>query len=495
MTQPDTTERPLYAAGTYPMRTGFFGLNLRVSMYGGVALIVALIALMVGGLMPALLILTATALLLAPMVITFGRRTLIEVMQLRVQWWRRRWNGSIAYHSGPHSRIPGGRYRLPGLLAATALYQGTDLLGNEFGLVHRRRSDEYTVVLEAFPGGDEALTPRERDLMTADWGAYLARLGLPGDIHGASVVIETIPATGLRLAREVEQMVADSRSEVATQVMVESAAYFPAGKMRQLARMAITFKATTRERRVNPEEMADELARRLPALYEDLVNAGVEAIPMTAGQIVETVHRSYNPSSEPDFEELAILGEEHGLAWEDAGPRAALPGWDHYRHDGIRSIVWEMAEPPASVFPDEVLRPLLSPHDALPRKRVTLFYRPFSAGDASALVDKEYKDAVVAANQGKGIRSAASDLRVEYTQQQRYEQVRGAGLVRYSAMVTVATQGDLRAAAAIAESLAPRARLKLRRAYGEQDAAFAAALGIGVYLPDHSSTTSVAGNA
>ena len=155
-----------------------------------------------------------------------------------------------------------------------------------------------------------------------------------------------------------------------------------------------------------------------------------------------------------------------------------------------------MQSPPDSVFPDSVLKPLLDPHDELTRKRLTMFYRPFTAGDATKKVDREYKDALVALNQGKGVKSAASELRLQATEQARHEQVRGAGLVRYSALMTVTcTAGqDVATASAITESLAARARLRLRRAYGEQDAAFAAGLGAGVLLSDHSSMSKIAQN-
>ncbi|WP_194838476.1 SCO6880 family protein [Nocardia sp. XZ_19_369] len=488
-------DRPLYASGVHPQRTGFFGLSLRASMYGGAAMVASLFTLMTAGLLPALALASLSFLILAPMVITFGRRSLYEVMQLRIQWWSRRARGSTVYRSGPHSRVPGGRYRLPGILASTTLHHGIDRLGNDFGLIHRRRGDEYTVILECWPGGDEAHTARERDLMTADWGGYLAGLGLPGDIAAAAVVVENIPATGLRLAHEVTRMIETSRSPIASQVMMESAQTFPAGKVQQLARLSVTFKATTRAHRTDPEEMAAELARRLPALYEDLIGSGVEATPMAPEQIVEFVHRSYNPSAEIDLEELDVLDQDHGLDWEDAGPAAAVPRWDHYRHDGVTSVVWEMAAPPESVFTDEVLKPLLAPHDALERKRVTLFYRPFSAGDGAKTVDREYKDSLVALQQGKGVKSAKAELRLQATEQARNEQVRGAGLLRYSLLVTVTCRDSVPTAAAITQSLSARARLKLRRAYGEQDAAFAASLGVGVLLPDHSTMPSIMANA
>jgi hypothetical protein len=260
--------------------------------------------------------------------------------------------------------------------------------------------------------------------------------------------------------------------------------------------MAITFKATTKARRTEPEEMAAELARRLPALYEDLLNAGVEAQPMTAEQIVAFVHRSYNPSAERELEELDIVDEPHGIDWEDAGPASAATKWDYYRHNGVVSVVYEMKAPPESVFPDTVLKPLLDPHDDLPRKRLTLIYRPFTAGDATKQVNREHKDALAAVNQKTGLVSASAEMRVQTTEQARQEQVRGAGLVRYSALMTItcAAGTEIATSSAILESLSARAMLRLVRAYGEQDAAFAAGLGVGVLLGDHSSTSKIARN-
>lgn len=487
-------ERPLYGSGTTPQRTGLFGMSFRATGYAGAGFLAALFIGMLKSMPLGFAVAGLCALALAPLVITFHHRTMYEVLQLRMQWFWRSTTGSTVYRAGPHSRIPGGRYRLPGLLAATTLHVGTDRLGNPFGMIHRRRRDEYTVVFECFPGGDEALTQPEKDLMTADWGAYLAGLGLPGDIVAAVAVVESIPATGYRLALEVEQAIRGSRSPIASQVMRESALEFPSGRQQTLCRLAITFKATTKERRTEPEEMATELARRLPAMYEDLLSAGVEASPMTAEQIVAFVHRSYNPSAEKDLEELDIRGEGHGLDWEDAGPAAAVTKWDHYRHNGVTTVAYEMQSPPEAVFPDTVLKPLLDQHDDLMRKRLAIVYRPFNAGDATKQVNREYKDAMAAINEKKGVVSAAAEVRLESTKQARTEQVRGAGLVRYSALMTItcATGQEVPTSSAVLESLSARASLKLVRAYGEQDAAFAASLGVGVLLGDHSTTSKMA---
>jgi hypothetical protein len=50
---------------------------------------------------------------------------------------------------------------------------------------------------------------------------------------------------------------------------------------------------------------------------------------------------------------------------------------------------------------------------------------------------------------------------------------------------TVMSGDELSSAAAAIDALAPAARVQLRRAYGAQASAFAAALPLGIVLPSH----------
>lgn len=486
-------EPPVYSAGNRPKTTLAFGLSTKVIAYAGGFFALSFAVLMFVDVVAGFALMGLGALVLTPLVFAPNGRTLYETGQLRMQFfWRKHVERSTEYHAGPHSRIPGGRYQLPGLLSRTAAYVGIDRHGNEFGMIHNPDKSQYTVVFDALPGGDEAIPQHEKDLYTADWGVYLSDLGLPGDIVGAVVVVENIPATGLRLARRAEHELVPSAPPLAAEFIRQSSVRMPSGKHRVLARLAITFKATTRERAKDPDEMATELGRRLPDLYESLASAGVDSQPMTAAEITATACRSYNPSTENDFEELDIAGLDHGIDWEDAGPGRAKDEWDHYTHDGGVSVVWEMAAPPESVFTDTVLKPLLQPHDDLFRKRLTLIYRPYSAGDAAKKVDKQHRDALHAINsRGDKIISAGSQKRHDIADQARREMTAGAGFERYSALltITVGHKDEIGNAAAVTESLAARARLRLRRAYGFQDAAFAAGLGLGVLLPDQITTS------
>src|SRR5690606_7561322 len=193
------------------------------------------------------------------------------------------------------------------------------------------------------------------------------------------------------------------------------------------------------------------------------------------------------PASQADLEVAASEPEGHGLDWADAGPVSHDEKWDHFIHDGGRSVTWEMDAAPEGAVDERVLQRLLAPNPEVPRKRIAIVYRPHSAADAAEIVDDDFKNALVAQQSERGVVSAAATLRVGATQQAREEQARGHGVTRFGALVTITEplRGDLPRIEAITRDLSTQARLKIRRCYRYQGAAFAASLGCGVILPEH----------
>ena len=155
------------------------------------------------------------------------------------------------------------------------------------------------------------------------------------------------------------------------------------------------------------------------------------------------------------------------------------------------SRTFEMAAPPAAAFPDHVLRPLIEPKGDIPRKRVTLVYRPIPAGDGVRQVEKEHTDAVNGANKTRSVGKASAGLRLERTEAARQALARGGQLGEYSLLATITLRDPelLDQGAAIVGQLGNRSQLRLHAANGQQDAAFAASLGLGVLL-DQKSTIS-----
>lgn len=487
----DVTELRLYTLGEKSQRTGMFGLPMRATIIAGVAFIVAMLVLMQGGLAAGALIALIATTYLVPAVMRIGNRTLYEVAQMRLQFWRAQASGATIYRSGPNSRVPGGRYRLPGALAKTELHVGRDVAGNDFALIRDRALNQYTVLMDAASRGQEPLTVPDRNSMTAEWGAWLAELSLNDDVIAATVTVESYPTTGQDLMAAVRNSVVESTPEIARRIQAESAVQFARGKLVTRSWIAVTFKAATAMQRRDPEAMATDLGFRLPGLYQRLDYAGVSATPMSPEDAVGLAMRCYRPDLEETINTARLAGESLGVDWDDAGPSAAMARWNSYRHEDWVSRTFEMAAPPAAAFPDHILRPLLEPKADIPRKRVSLIYRPIPAGDGVKQVEKEHNDAANAANKTRSIGKASAGLRLERTDAARQALARGGQLGEYSLLTTITLRDPelLDQGAAIVGQLGNRSQLRLHSANGQQDAAFAAGLGLGVLL-DQKSTIS-----
>ncbi|MEV0297061.1 SCO6880 family protein [Nocardia sp. NPDC050710] len=477
-----------YSAGTRPRAEGLFGLSWVAMVTAGVVIVTVVLAQAIVGLLAAGILLGVGTVVTAPLVIQIGGRTGYVRALLLWQWWRGARRGEHRYRSGSFSAIPGGATTLPGLLAPSRLYQGQAVDGHSFGLIHLPKFDEYTVVLRAWPQGGEAVDQELVDQWVAAWGSFLASLGSAPDVKAIVPVIDTVPETGNRLTAEVSAIVRPGAPEVAQRVMWELADQLASQRVQLEPRVAITFEATTPERRKIPAEQALEIGRRLPGILAALAEAGVRAEPMTAAQITAVVRRAYDPAAQADLEAAAAEPGGHGVPWSMAGPQDEQQRYDRLLHSGAVSITWEMTQAPPGVLTERVLQRLLEPNPELPRKRVAVIYRPHSAAEATRIVDDDWRNARVAEQHTKGgLVSASASIRVANAEQARQEQARGHGLTRYGILITLtAPRGeDIPRIEALVQDLSTQARLTIRRCNTYQSAAFAASLGVGVILPEH----------
>ncbi|RJO77652.1 hypothetical protein D5S18_07920 [Nocardia panacis] len=488
-----TTQTPIepertYSAGTIPRSEGLLGLSWPGMVAAGIVVVAAMITHLVAGFPVSAIMFVAGALVAGPLVIRVNGRSGYERCILLTRWIRGRRRRETLYRGGAFSAVPGGACQLPGLLTSTRLYEGRDVAGWPFGMIHAPRLHEYTIILACWPQGAEAIDQPVVDRWVAAWGGFLADIGGQPDIAAIVPVLDTVPETGNRLLGEVETLTIPDAPPVARDVLRALGTGLPAQHVRLEARLAITLRATTPGRRRDPAEQTLEVARRLTGIVAALEEAGVRARPMTAAEVVAFVRRSFDPSSQPDLEAAVADPAGHGLEWADAGPIEHDERRDHYRHMGAVSVTWEMDAAPQGVVTERVLARLLEPNAELPRKRVAVVYRPHSAAEATKIADNDFRDALVATqNQRGGITSAASVIRVAATEQARIEQARGHGVSRYGLLVTVTSpaDADLPRIEALTKDLAVQCRLRIRRSYRYQAAAFAASLGVGVLLPEH----------
>ncbi|MCW2904711.1 MAG: hypothetical protein JWO67_6976 [Streptosporangiaceae bacterium] len=484
MATPDGADRT-YGNWRKPASPGIGKLGLLgtlILLFGLVCVVIGMMIQVWAGVITAVVV----AVILVPLVIQdrHGRNAL-QAMTARMAWWRGRSEGWHLYRSGPLGITAHGSCRLPGLLAASRLVDAQDAYGNPFGLLAIPSTGHYTVVMECGADGASLVDKEQIDTWVAYWGAWLSSLSFEPALVSASVTIETAPDLGHRLEREVSANIDPNAPALARQVLQEVMRNYPAGSAQVSTRVAVTYSAAVRPggKRRDVPEMAREIGTRLPGLASGLAMTGAgNARAMTSQQLAKAVRVAYDPAAQSLLE---TLPPDQGPSWDDAGPAAAQESWDHYVHDSGASITWGMSEAPRGEVLSSVMTGLVSPHADIARKRVTLLYRPYDPGAAAKLVERDRKDARFRIT---GANTAARDtIAVTAADQSAREEAKGAGLVRFAMLVTATVRSveDLPAASAAIDSLAPTARVQLRPMYGAQASAFAAALPLGIVLPDH----------
>jgi hypothetical protein len=227
--------------------------------------------------------------------------------------------------------------------------------------------------------------------------------------------------------------------------------------------------------------MAVEIGTQLPEILAALAGTGAgSARAMTTRQLAATVWAAFHPA-EASEQDLGSLPEE--LDWGSVGPAAGRERWDRYVHDSGTSVSWLMEGAPRGAVKESVLKRLLDPHPHVSCKRVTLYYRPLDPAAAASWADRQSKAIVTVPGQRVAARSLSSTQAAANAQ----DEARGAAVTRF-AVITTATVTDsdeLRRAGAAMRNLHASARLLMPCAYGQQAAAFAFGLGIGVLAPDH----------
>ncbi|MBC7274079.1 MAG: hypothetical protein H5T76_36160 [Streptomyces sp.] len=471
-----------------PRTSGLRGLSLGATLLLFAGLVAVVLATLVST-WAALGLALTLAVLTAPLAVRDRHgRTLMQRGAVRLAWWRTTSSGGHLYRSGPLGRAGYGTCKLPGLAAGSTLTEAQDGYGRPFAVITIPSTGHHTVVISCDADGAALVDEQQVDTWVAHWGQWLSTLGAEPGLVAASVTVETAPDTGVRLQQEIAANAVDDAPDLASAMLREVLAAYPAGSAQIATRVALTYSGAARpgSPRRSAEDMAVHIGTRLPGLTAGLSMTGAgTAVPMTATELAEAVRVAYDPTVAPLVEEARATGGS-GLTWDEAGPMAAQEAWDHYRHDGAYSVTWAMTEAPQGEVFSNVLTGLVQPSRDIARKRVTLLYRPHSRAEGARVVQQDYKNALFTAQQSQ-IGQARDDAEVTAARRTTEEQAQGHGVIRFGLLITatVTSAAELATAAAAVDNLAPAARIAVRPVYGSQAAAFAAALPLGLVLPLH----------
>lgn len=417
-----------------------------------------------------------------------GGAPLGHVAQRRARWtWGTlRGRGSARYGANvAHEDALG----LPAPLDGLALIETGDGRGGVFGLVHDPATGALTATLRCAASSTWLVDGRDADGWVSNWHSWLASLGYVPAIRWVAVTVDTAPEAGTRLREHVLARL-DPRAPADVRFLLRELVERSPGAAADVeTRVAITFDASAAGRR--PPELVErtaEVSRLLTGLESGLAGCGVTVLGRAGVRdLASVVRAAYDPGVRGDLDRLLNSPDDARVGWDDAGPVAVHEEWDRYRHDSGVSVAWGWHEAPRQHVTSDVLTRLLSPGRFA--KRVTLLYRPLSAGDAARVLEGQvnaaaFRDAYRQAQKRDESARDAADR--EQAKRAAQEEAMGAGVVLLSlyVAVTVTEQTALGEAVADIEARADQCKVRIRRLYGGQAAGFATGLSLGIH-PAH----------
>ena len=401
--------------------------------------------------------------------------------------------GASTYLSGPTSRMPDGSHRAPGLLASTEMFEGADHLGRPFAFLWDRVKKTGTVFFTAASSGLDLQDQETIDFLVSGWGGYLQQTGTLAALEQVAATVTSVRDTGERLPAAVQEqrsrVAADAVSPFAREAVDEIVDDVNASGGRVDARIAVTFSGIPNSEEGldarSREDLMAEVMVHLPAMIEQLELSGGGVVSYLAAQeIIDATYVAYNPERAVAVEQARLSGVGTGLTWEEVGPVYAVNELDRYVHSGGISQSFQVWRAPAGVFRESSLMALMRADGLSEQKRVTILYRPLTVEQSQKRVQTAVADADYETNQkgrkATGVQLAAA-ARAQRTEAEVSEQ--GVSLVRFSFIITVTVLDPAalqRVPAMVRNAAQTGAQLSVRPSTGNEDAAFAIGLGLGI---------------
>lgn len=467
---------------------GLFGAGLGVSLgFLGAILVLMLMSLVAPHLVRYYLPVLGVALICA--LVPVQGESLLTFMVGKLQWWWSSARGRNTYRSGASIRQPYVR-SLPGVLAPLTLLSVGGGKGPSYGVVWNRRLGHMTATILVSANSVWLAEPKDVDTWVANWHTWLAGLGYMPWLLWVAVTVENAPDPGATLRDTLGGAVDERAPAAARAILSDLMAIAPAVSAQTESRVTITF--DPRKFPSQPKdryEAAAEVGNYLSQIESGLGNCGVTVLGRaTPEQTMAMVTTAFNPGLRGDTHHVQATEPTSVRTrdWSQATPRGADVLHGHYVHDGGASCSWVWQQAPKTHVTSTVLSRLLAPTRWT--KRTTLLFRIMPASSAARVLEAQNAAAEYKSELSWRVRhrvSASDRQDIAYAKQAAREETMGAGLVQMSmyASITVEDESELERAIAYMESISETSRIRLRRAWGSQDVAFATTLPLGVCPP------------
>ncbi len=485
-----STEPRTYGGWRRARTMGLFGLGFAQTMVVLAAMTVALITASVS--LAALAVVgPACLVVIVGNVAQWDGVSLAQTLVQRSRWASGSRRGQTSYRGGVMAAEEHA-WQLPGVLAPTVLLSAEDGHAGSYGVVWHRRLGTMTVTLRCAAQSTWLADADAATAWVSNWGGWLAGLGHVPIVRWVAVTVDTAPDSGSRLADYITGRVAPDGPAAAVRVLQQLVATAPQAAADVQTTVSITFDPSASPARPrNVPDCLAEVDRALPGLQDALAGCGLTVLGRaSAAQVAAAVRHAFDPAARGDVTRLLDADPDTAadlLDWGNAGPVAAEEHPDRYEHEGATSVSWAWHEAPRQPVTHNVLARLLAPGDH--PKRVSLLYRPLTAGQAAAEVERQVNAAQfrTAYRRARKLDPTARDI-ADHEQAARAarEEALGAGVGLISLWVTttVLDPAALGRAVADVESRAETCKVRLRRLWRSQAAGFATTLpGCGICPP------------
>lgn len=373
-------------------------------------------------------------------------RTVASRVAERVSHMRRVDRGESKYVTGLFSQLPDDALTaLPGALVDVEELEGHDGENHPYVLLHHKSTSALAATFMCTPDGTD-LHPQSRvDTQVAHYGGWVAALSRDPSLKGAVVVVDSARSSTVPLVEKIRSEVSDSAPELAKQALIEGAEALPGAwadiQVYATGVWSVPALAT------NVEDAAAEVAAKLPDHRAMLRSAGSgAAVVADSEDLARAVRVAYDPRRSREFGTDDLLGNRNPVSLSQAGPEFFD---DSQRrvcfHDGVASMTAMMTVPPQMHITEETMKSLFAPQDKFLRKRVAVFYRPLSRGEAIKKATGLRKNTGFVATASRGPMSEFEKQKIEVSQKMESALVQSAEMTRFAIEVTVTFEPNERA--------------------------------------------------
>ncbi|HTU31428.1 MAG TPA: SCO6880 family protein [Solirubrobacteraceae bacterium] len=361
---------------------------------------------------------------------------------------------------------------LRGVRIITACHRDRSL-----GALSERGGRRLTSVLACRVGAFTLLDPDAQERRLARWGLVLAGAG-GGAIRRLQWIERTAPAQGDELARwmHTERDPSVPRGAAMLESYLELISTSTRIAQEHEVLLAVQVDAG-RVRERGPDAVVRALIESTERVAQGLEAAEVTVLGALGPEpIARTLRTAYDPYCRGELTALEGADPERdGPDEAGAWPLGSRERWDHYESDGaLHATYWISGWPRVEVSP-VFMDSLLGRSGAV--RTVAVSFEPIaierSTREVEAAVTRDRADRELRARFGQS-ETARQRQGAEATMRREAELAAGHGEVRLSGFVTVSgrDRDELRQSCAEVLEQGARARLELRRMYGQQADAF-----------------------